>query len=228
MTKESDTSSEREDIEALLPWYVTGRLDAASRAQVDAYLERHPGMRRQLVLVEEDRDAAWSANAKIAPPRTLNADHLLERARGPRPASGAKSIWTAPLDVVREFFAAPTATGVRWAAAAAVVIMLAQSAVIGGLVGERPQVGYETASGGGAKSSDGARVLVRFQKDARLDAIAAALASLDMTIVDGPRPGELFVVRIADASATEAETVARTAKLRELSTLVAVVLPMGP
>lgn len=229
MTDESDMLTEREEIEALLPWYATGKIEAASRARVDAYFARHPDLRRQLALIEEDRETAWRANAAITPPRTLSADRLLERARGPRPvAATSKSVWAVSLDAVREFFAAPTVTGVRWAAAAAVVIMLAQAAVIGGFFGARPHGGYETASGGASQSADGARVLVRFQKDARLDAIAAALGGLEMRIVDGPKPGELFVVRIADADAAEAVKAARVARLRDLPALVAVVLPMGP
>ncbi len=228
MTNESDTLSEREEIEALLPWYVTGKLDAASRARVDAYLTNDPAMRRQLALVEEDRDAAWRTNSEIVPPRTLSADRLLERARGPKPAAAAKPVWSAAIDAVRDFFGAPTASGVRWAAAAAVVLMLAQTAIIGGLMRDRPQGGFETASGGASQSADGARVLVRFQSNARLDAVAAALASLDMRIVDGPKPGGLFVVLIAEAGASEAVKSAQIAKLRDLSALVAVVLPMGP
>lgn len=227
MTDESETLSEREEIEALLPWYATRKLDATSLMRVESYLERHPDMRRQLALIEQDRDVAARANAAITPPSTLRADRVLERARGPVPASAARPVWTAVYESLRDFFGAPSASGVRWAAAAAAVVVLAQVAIIGGLIRERPQGGYETASGGTAQAQDGVRVLVRFKKEARIDAVAAALAGLDMRIVDGPKPGELFDVRIADAAATELERAARIAKLRDLP-LVEVVVRTGP
>lgn len=227
MTNESDTLSEREEIEALLPWYATGKLDAADATRVEDYLSRHPAMRRQLALIDEDRNAASRINAAITPPRTLSADRVLERARGQASSAIAKPAWSAVYERLRDFFSAPSAASVQWAAGAAAVIVLAQAAIIGGLIHERPQGGYETASGGASQAADGVRVLVRFQKDARLDAIAAALAKLDMRIVDGPKPGELFVVRIADAAATDADKAARIARLRDLP-LVEVVVQMGP
>ena len=231
MNDKTEALSEREGIEALLPWYVTGKLDAAGRAQVDAYLARHPGMRRQLALVEEDRDVVQRVNAAIVPPRTLSADRLLERARGPARAAGAKSAWATALEAARDFFSAPTATGMRWAAAAAVVVMLAQAAVIGGLMRDRPQDrpggGYETASGGAGQTAEGARVLVRFQPGATIEAMTAALEKQGMRIVDGPKPGQLFVVRIGEAAMSDAEKTARIAKLQQMTALVAVVLPMG-
>lgn len=228
MTNESDALSEREEIEALLPWYATGKLDAASRARVTAYMDRHPDMRRQLALVEEDRAATLRANDAVVPSRTLTADRLIERVRGSRPAAAARPVWTVALDAIRDVLSAPTETGVRWAAVAAVAILLAQTAVIGGLMSERPRGGYETASGGAQLPTDGVRVLVRFQADARIEAIAAALVSLGMRIVDGPKPGGLFVVRVAGPDVTDAVKAERIAKLRDLSTIVAVVLPMGP
>ena len=34
--------SERDEIEALLPWYISGKLDAKSRARVERYMEAYP------------------------------------------------------------------------------------------------------------------------------------------------------------------------------------------
>ena len=39
----SDELSERDEIEALLPWYVTGRLDARARARVERYVQDASG-----------------------------------------------------------------------------------------------------------------------------------------------------------------------------------------
>ena len=65
MTSEALTS-EREEIEALLPWFVRGTLAAGDRARVDSYLARHPDMRLQLDLVREEMDESVAANEAVA------------------------------------------------------------------------------------------------------------------------------------------------------------------
>lgn len=213
------TLTEREEIEALLPWYVTGRLDRADRARVDAYLGRHPEMRRQLAMIEDDRRTVIEANERIAVPRSLSADAVLNRL--PRDAPGLLARLVGPL---RTFFTAPTATGVQWAAAAVALAFVVQGVVIGTLSGPRPGTGYETASGGSQQASQSATVLVRFVAGASLDAIGEALARRDMRIIDGPKPGQLFVVAIGPKDLKAEERDKRVADLRGLSGLVALVL----
>ena len=41
MSIPTDAAAEQSDIELLLPWYVTGRLDAADRARVEIFLAAH-------------------------------------------------------------------------------------------------------------------------------------------------------------------------------------------
>src|SRR5262245_24097385 len=60
--------SERDEIEALLPWYVSGTLDAKSRARVERYIETHPEVKAHLALAREEADAAIAANEAIAAP----------------------------------------------------------------------------------------------------------------------------------------------------------------
>ena len=42
MNEQPDELSERDEIEALLPWYVSGKLDAHARARVERYVKTHP------------------------------------------------------------------------------------------------------------------------------------------------------------------------------------------
>ena len=216
---ETTTLTEREKIEALLAWYVTGRLDRADHARVDAYLERHPEMRSQLTMIEIDRRTVIEANERIAVPRTLTADAMTRRL--PRRASGLVARLVAP---VRTLFTAPTAAGVQWATAAVALAFVVQGVVIGTLSGPRPGSGYETASGGSEQTSQSATVLVRFVAGAGFDAVGEALAKRDMRIIDGPKPGQLFVVAIGPKDLKAEERDKRVQDLRGLSGLVALVL----
>jgi anti-sigma factor RsiW len=218
---ETPVLTEREEIEALLPWYVTGRLDRADRERIDRYLERHPELRHQLAPIEADRHAAVATNERIAAPPTLSADRLA--ARLPRRTNGALQRMWAPL---RDFFDAPTAAGVRWAVAAAVVAFVLQGVALTTLL-PRFDVGYETASGGAGQATRSATLLVRFAPGASLEAIGEALAKREMRIVDGPKPGQLYVIAIGPRTLGAEMRDRRAAELRALDGIVALVLPGG-
>jgi hypothetical protein len=215
---ETPALTEREEIEALLPWYVTGRLDRADRARVDAYLASHPEMRHQLAMIDGDRQVVVQANKRIAVPRTLSASTL--SARLPRPMVGIIERFVSP---VRDLFMAPTAESVRWAATAVAVAFVAQGVVIGSL-GSGGNVGYETASGGSEPASQTATVLVRFAPAVTLEAVGEALGKRDMRIVDGPKPGQIYVIAIGPRELDAQGREKRAAELRAMSGVVALVL----
>jgi hypothetical protein len=106
-------------------------------------------------------------------------------------------------DRISEFFAAPTSAGVRWAATAAGILLLIQAAVIGSLLLARSSDTYQTASGKQV-ATGGSTLLVGFADSATAPAIAALLSELDAQIVEGPKPGGMYRVRLTKAPTTEA------------------------
>jgi hypothetical protein len=66
---------------------------------------------------------------------------------------------------------------------------------------------------------------VRFVDTASAQSIAKSLATLDMTILDGPKPGGTFVIRIGPKSLTAAERTAHIDALRKASGVVDLVIP---
>lgn len=220
MSDDATMMSEREEIEMLLPWFATGRLDPADMARVEAFLARHPEMRRQLELIAEEASGTAAVNEALQPPRGMTIDRLMaEATRGGAAAGGG---WLARL---RELFEMPSAGPLRWAAAAAAVVIVAQGAAIGTLL-SRDTGGsqYQTASGGG-QASDGSFAIVRFADGAGAKAIAEALSGLGMTIADGPKPGGLFTVRIGPKSLSVAEQAERISALQKRQDLVTLVMP---
>ena len=214
--------NEREAVEMLLPWYVTGRLEAAERTQVETWLARDAAMVRQLALIAEDSAATRLANDRIATPRTMTVQGALDRVTGARrPRSTARAHVAA---VLRDFFAAPTAGAVRWAAAAAAAVLLLQALAIGGLIGTRQAPDHEVAADDAAARRPGAFALVRFADTATATAIADVLTRLDMSIVAGPKPGGMYRVRIGDATLPAADREARYAALRKETAVVSIVL----
>ncbi len=69
MTSESQILSEADEIAALLPWYVSGKISEADRARVEAYASAHPEVLGHIALARDEADIVFAENAAIAPPR---------------------------------------------------------------------------------------------------------------------------------------------------------------
>lgn len=168
MTVAEEKFSEREEIEMLLPWYSTGRLDAADTARVAAYLERHPQVRSQLGLIREEQTATVAGNEAIHV-RLPSAETLIANAA--TPADRARSFLSQALGAVGGLSTAPTASAVRWGAAAAAVIICLQAAALGTLM-MRDGPGYSTASRPGVEQQIAPVAMIAFADDARADVAA--------------------------------------------------------
>jgi anti-sigma factor RsiW len=225
MSDDTTAAAEREEIEMLLPWYVSGRLDANDRARVESHLARDAGLRHQLELVRAERQEAIAANEALRTPSAGALDRLMA-ALPERPPSLADRVGLSAIyRTVADFFAAPSVRGVRFAAVAAALLLLAQAAVITTLLVRGDGATYHTASG---QSGDaGVSALVVFAEDARLPAISRVLADLDATIVDGPKPGGVYKVRIRTSDRSDAARDALLRRLAEHRDVVRSVLPAG-
>jgi anti-sigma factor RsiW len=220
MSDDAKTMSERDEIELLLPWYATGRLDRADHDRVESYLAGHPEMRSQLELIDEDRVSTVTGNEAVQPPRSMTVDRIMAAAT--RGTSTGAVGWTT---CIRELLAMPTAGPLRFATAAAALVILVQGVAIGTLMKLRSDAHYQTASGSGA-ALDGSFAIVRFAEGASAKAIAEALAALDMTITDGPKPGGLFTVKIGPKTLSAAQQAERIASLQKQSGVISLVMPL--
>jgi hypothetical protein len=212
---------EREVIEMLLPWYVTGRLDSADRAKVETYLACHPSAALSLDRVRGEREQTVAANEAL---RSLPAGAFAIPASS---ASRAGVIQRARRGLrqraVLEFFRQPSPHLVRAAAVAAAALVIAQAAAIGWLLLRDRPITYQVASGENAR--DGIYALIVFADEARATEIARVLAEFDGSIVDGPKPGGVYKVRLGKESKVRAEADVLLRRLAERREVVRVVLP---
>jgi anti-sigma factor RsiW len=215
---------EREEIEMLLPWYATGRLEPDELARVERYLAAHPEVARQLDLVRAERDEAVAVNEAMGAPSAGAAARLMAGLATARPAWAAQRAVQGWAEHVRGLFVAPTAGAVRWAAIAVAVLVAVQAVTIASLLNERAGT-YQTASGGQAAAEAGIAVLVVFADGARAAAIADLLAELDASIVDGPRAGGVYKVRLRTEDLSEPAREALVRRLAERRDVVRAVLP---
>jgi len=222
MSEPSRRDIEREEIEMLLPWYVTGRLDAADLAKMEAYLARHPEVARQLDLARTERDETVAANEALGLPSAGATARLMASLPAARPGWAAMRALRGGLQQVGDLLAAPTANAVRWAALAAAVLIAVQGIAIVSLLNERAGT-YQTASGG--QSGDGIALLVTFADDAKATAISQLLTDLDGSIVDGPKAGGVYKIRLRTEDRSTAGREALMRRLAGRRDIVRAVLP---
>lgn len=212
---------EYDEVELLLPWYATGRLSNEERHRVERYLEANPQARFQLELIEEELGAVVADNERLPVPSRESFDRLMTQVETEAPAGADRATfgegWLTRIGAWFGDFT-PQMRGAMAAAAFAVVIV--QAAAIGLLVRGDGAV-FETVAEHPAPAVDGETVLLAFAPDAPAETITELLTEIEGTIVDGPRAGGVFVIRLAEG-VVAAEAVAA---LRERPNVVTFAAP---
>jgi hypothetical protein len=113
----------------------------------------------------------------------------------------------------------PSSPALGFVGAAAAIVILLQAATIGTLVVTHYPGIFGTA-GGNETVDAGTTVVVRFADDATTAAIADVLSGLGLKIIDGPRGGRLFTVRLGPKTMNEAERERLIAALKARSDLI--------
>jgi hypothetical protein len=222
MNTETEKPGERDEIEMLLPWYATGKLDQADARRVDAYLAQHPEVQARLSLSLAERSETMQVNGPVTAPSKQTVERFMARiGRAKVRETGASSEriggWTRRV-LVKPFFSHGQ---IQWAAAAATLMIVVQAAVILSLLMTPEQgVRYETAGGRSEVIAPGTYVDVRFAPDMPLSRIAAAMSELNFTIAGGPKAGGFFLVRIGPAKMSKDEIQQAIAALRRRSDVV--------
>ena len=149
MSNNENQITEREAVEALLPWYESGQLDAEDTKRVEAYLSAHPDIASQLALVEEERIEAVQMNEARGTPAAGALDRLMEtieehEVANPSLAATKTALW----GWASKMLGAPVPASMQWVAAAAAVLIVVQGVSLGVLMtsGVPQGPGYETAS----------------------------------------------------------------------------------
>jgi anti-sigma-K factor RskA len=223
MNEQTDELSERDEIEALLPWYVSGKLDAHARARVERYVKTHPEAKAHLALAREESDATITANEAIPAPGPQALDRLRASiAAAPR----RQSLGAAFGDLANRFsdwIAGLAPPQLALAAAVATLLVMLQAAAIGALVLERAGAPTYQTAGGEQTTGETIELMVGFADTATIGDIAALLKRLDAVVVDGPRAG-LYRLRLPD---TGDEGRKAAIEALQQSGVVTAVLPEG-
>ena len=195
------TPNEREQLEALLPWHAAGTLSPAEAKRVEEALASDQELARHFALVREEMAETIAVNEALGTPSARALDKLLaaidtDQARYPRAALGG---------ILARFLARLSPRTLAWSAAIASLLIVVEAGAIATFLMRQPEVSYKTASApppmpAAAALRSGARdfhVLVRFAPTASAAEVTRFLEDNKASVVDGPKPGGLYRLRVA-------------------------------
>ena len=219
----NETLAECDEIEALLPWYVTGKLDSVQSARVERYIEVHPEIAMHIALAREESEATIASNEAIVTPGRRALDRLRASiAAVPRRTSAGNLLQTS-LNTCAEWLGSLAPPQLTFAAAAAAFLVVIQAATIGTLLVERGTETYRTATGTDTRTGNGIDIVVSFSETATISEITALLQKLNAGVVEGPRAG-FYRIRVPKAASGDGGREKLLSELRQ-SRIVTVALP---
>jgi hypothetical protein len=226
MIASKDKAPEREDIEALLPWHAAGTLSRRDSERVEQVLAQDAELARRFELVREEMAETILLNESLGAPSTRAAQRLFAAidAEGavqkPRPMAFDLGGWLTSL--VEQF----SPRTLAWSAAAACVAILLQAGLLAGLFVKERGASYQTASyGEPAAQKPGAYALVRFNPNASANEITAFFDKHKASLVEGPRAGGVYRIRVAPNALQKDALAQAVAHLAEDKNVVAFIVP---
>ena len=208
---------EETDIEFLLPWHAAGTLGPREARRVEEALRNDPEIARRYALVREELGETIGLNESLGTPSGRIMADLFRRIDAEPKRRAAAPGWSLR---VAEFFAGLTPRTLTYATGAAVIAILLQAGIIGGIMLKETQTGgYETASAPATDPGVGAFTLIRFAPQATSDDINRFLQSNKLSIVAGPVAGGMYRVKVGMANMPKADLNEIVKKLQQDKTV---------
>jgi hypothetical protein len=200
----SGTAHERDEIESLLPWHATGKLERADARRVDAALARDQDLVRHLAAVRDEIAETIHIHEMLDVPssRLSRRVFAVVDTEAPKVTKSSVGLGTR----LARFIGGFQARTLAWAGAACLAVIVAQSGLLATMYFADQ---YGQVPGTDAYRSVGPRadLLVRFRSTASANDIVGFLARNNARLVDGPQEGR-FRVRIANVTTSQELTEA--------------------
>ncbi len=211
---------ERDEIEAMLPWFAAGTLSRKDAARVEAALKSDPVLSQRFELVREELGETIRLNEDLGAPSSRALKALFEKIDAEAPRQSAVSFDLAGR--ISSFVASFSPRTLAYAGAVAVLAIVLQAGVITNLVSNRGgDANYRTVSVDPGQSSF---ALVRFAPNATAADITKFLEDSKAVVVDGPKGG-MYRIRLA-VTGMPKEELARIIKQMQENKNVGFVAPV--
>jgi hypothetical protein len=211
---------ERDEIEAMLPWFAAGTLSRKDAARVEAALKSDAELSQRFELVREELGETIRLNEDLGAPSSRALKNLFEKINAEPARQQASSFDLAGR--VSSFIASFAPRTLAYAGAVAALAILLQAGVITSLVSNRGgDENYRTVS---VDPGQGSFALVRFASNATAADITKFLEDNKAVVVDGPKGG-MYRIRLA-VTGLPKEELARIIKQMQENKNVGFVAPV--
>ena len=191
-----DQTPERQDIEALLPWHAAGTLADADAQRVEAALAQDRELSRRYALVREELAATVRLNDALGAPPAGAMERLMARIEAESPSGRSHQAFGGLADWLATQVGRLSPRALALSVGAAVAVIIVQTALLATFsVTRYDPSGFQTAS-----MPRSGEIGIGFVPAANAADITKFLDTYHLTIVEGPRPGGLFMTRPEPAS----------------------------
>ena len=202
MTMIKNKVSEREEIEALLPWHAAGTLTRREAQKVEQALATDADLAAQYATIREDLAETIVANETLGAPSARAMQKLMADIEAD--ASTARRARTsfnlgAWLSETLSSFSPRT---LAWSATAAALAVVLQAGLLAGMFVSERQGGalFDTASYHDVTKSvpdNGTYAVMIFAPQASIGDVNKLLETYKIDLVDGPKAGNTYTVRLS-------------------------------
>ena len=210
----SGENMEPTEIETLLPWYAAGTLRRRDRQRVEDALRYDPALARHADLVREELAETISFNESLGVPSARCMDRLMAAIDAETTAARKRSSARAVAGQFAALIAGFSPRTLAFAASFAVAAIALQTFFLVSMA-TKPQTPFETASLNPTVTGHGTFAMVRFAREASAGEITHFLEEYQATLVDGPKPGGFYRVRIAMKSLAKEELARIVSRMRQ-------------
>jgi anti-sigma-K factor RskA len=206
-----DQNIEPTEIEALLPWHAAGTLRRRDRQRVEAALRNDTALARHADLVREELAETICLNESLGAPSARAMDRLMAAIDDEVFAAHKRASARAVVGRFSTFIASFSPRTLAIAASVACVAIALQASMLVSIL-TRPSVEQNVALN--TMHGHGTYAMVRFAREASAAEITRFLENYQATLVDGPRPGGFYRVRLAMTTLAKEEFVRVVSRMR--------------
>ena len=210
----SGENMEPTEIETLLPWYAAGTLRRRDRQRVEDALRYDPALARHADLVREELAETISFNESLGVPSARCMDRLMAAIDAETTAARKRNSAGAIAAQFSSFIAGFSPRTLAVAASFAVAAIALQAFLLVSMA-TKPQAPFQTASLNPTVTGHGTFAMVRFAREASAGEITRFLEEYQATLVDGPKPGGFYRVRLAMKTLAKEELARIVSRMRQ-------------
>lgn len=193
---DKETLDEKENLIAMLPFYLSGTLDKEETAQVEAWLQSDPDAGAIMEKIDLERQTNMQSNEQIALPKDGLARLMADVAQTPQEKT-LKSQGFSLLGALDRFVLGPLKAApseMAWAACGLMLLVtIGQSTLLYQGAGT-PKTGPGIELASGERYQFLSTAVVKFKDEATMSAIADVLDEAGAVIVDGPTASGHFTI----------------------------------